>query len=314
MRVDVHAHYWPIAYLDLLERFGRSTKAIGTLPTSDRTTHLDARFAMMDAAGVDIQVLSAPPLAPYFERRDDAVSAARLINDAYADIVQRYPNRFRAFAAPPLPHIDDSLAEIRRCLDELGMLGVTAPTTILGAPLTDPRFAPLFAELDRRGSVLFLHPVGVGLGTMDGGFGLDWIIGAPFEDTAVTLQLILSGFVTRYPNLRVIVPHLGGTLPFLLSRIDHQAADRADRHPQEAPSTLARRLWYDTVAHGSVAALHCACATLGADRLVLGSDYPYQLKEWYTNSVSYIEGAQLATDETRAILDGTAAEMLGLTE
>ena len=142
-------------------------------------------------------------------------------------------------------------------------------------------------------------------------FGLDWMIGAPFEDTYAALHLILSGLTTRYPHIKIISCHLGGTLPFLMQRIDHQYAPGA-APIQEKPGTLARRFWFDTVAHGSIPALRCACETFGSSRLVLGTDYPYQLWERYKEAITYVQDAGLPAGDVDAILDQTAVQLLDL--
>lgn len=314
MRIDIHAHYFPTEYLDMLERFGsRNTAMAQNLLAGNKPGDMEDRFQMMDIAGVGMQILSVTPQVPYFENEAYAVEAARLANDMYAELVQAYPDRFKAFAITPLPHVEASLTEMARGLDELGMVGVAVSTTVLGKTLADPQFEPFFAELDRRGSTLFVHPAGAGAGKFTAMFGLNWMIGAPFEDTYAVLHLILSGLTTRFPHINIVACHLGGTLPFLLDRIDHQySPDNAPVKLQEKPGILARRLWYDTVSHGSIAALRCTRDTIGASRLILGSDYPYQLHEWYTNSVTYIQESGLPADDIQAILEGNAEQLPGM--
>ena len=313
MRLDIHAHCFPTEYLDLLERFGsHSARGGRDLLAGTDAAGLEARFQMMARAGVDRQVLSVGPQVPAFEDESRSVTGARLANDLYAEIVRLYPDRFLAFAVTPLPHVGAALTELSRGLDELHMAGVTTTTSILGRSLADPGFEPFFAELDRRGAVLFLHPAGTGFGEQTNLLGLTWIVGAPFEDTAAALHLLLSGLTTRYPNIHVIVPHLGGTLPFLLARVDSLWNPGASSLIQEPPSVLARRLWYDTVSHGSAAALRCACAVLGADRLVLGSDYPYLQGEKYQRAITYVQDSGLPSADAAAILDGNAPRLLGL--
>lgn len=310
MRIDVHAHYFPVAYLDLLERFGsRSTHLGRNLLASEEQSELDARFQMMDEAGVALQILSASPQLPYFENEANAIEAARVGNDLYAELVQRHPQRFRAFVAPPLPHIDAAIAELARGLDELGMVGATVTTTINGKSLADPQFEPFFAELERREAVLFVHPAGIGAGEFTQMYGLNWVVGAPFEDTYAALHLVLSGLTVRHPRIKFIIPHLGGTLPILLERIKHQARPSEATHNQ-SPAELLKRLWYDTISHGSIPALHCACETLGAAQLVLGTDYPYQLWQRHKNAITYIQEAGLPAHDTEAILEQTAARLL----
>src|SRR6185312_4994806 len=163
MRIDVHAHYWTDAYLDMLVKLARSDTATQRGIGAGSGSELDARLRLMDRAGVDIQVLSAAPQLPYSaENADGAAAAARYVNDEYAALVSLHRDRFRAFAAMPMPHIDAAIAEMSRAIDELGMVGVTMNTSILDRAITDPAFEPVFAELDRRGAILYLHPVGNG--------------------------------------------------------------------------------------------------------------------------------------------------------
>jgi predicted TIM-barrel fold metal-dependent hydrolase len=275
---------------------------------------LDERIGLLDEVGIDLQVLSVVSPGPYLPRAADATEAARLANDIYADICRRYQGRFAAFGTLPLPHVEAALAEIKRGLDTLGMLGITVGCSVAGRSLDDPAFEPVFAELDRREAVLFLHPVGAGAGPGTANYGLTWMVGAPFEDTVAALRLVLSGLTTRYPRLRVSVPHLGGTLPFLLQRLD-DAADRqrATGEPLRIaapPSTLVRRFWFDTV-NSHPAALRCACASFGADRLLLGTDFPYLAGPKFRRCVTYMEAGLPAAD-TAAVLGENARALLRL--
>ena len=155
MRIDVHAHYWTDGYLDMMVDLGKTDtgtqRGIGAGGGSD----LEARLLLMQRAGVGVQVLSAAPQLPYSEDRDKAVAAARFVNDQYAAVVERHPDRFRAFAATPMPHVDASIAELGRALDDLHMVGVVMNTTVLGHALVELRYEPIFAELDQRAAVTF---------------------------------------------------------------------------------------------------------------------------------------------------------------
>ena len=137
-------------YLDLLVDLGKTDTGAQRGIGAGDGDELVARLRLMDRAGVDMQVLSAAPQMPYAEDRDKAVAAARFVNDQYAALVKRHPGRFRAFAATPMPHVEDSIAETGRALDELGMVGVVMNTTVLDRALVDSEFEPIFAELDRR--------------------------------------------------------------------------------------------------------------------------------------------------------------------
>src|SRR5215467_1346967 len=115
MRIDIHAHYYPESYLDLLQRFGSGTTEIARhRGAGEGSAEIEARLELMDSVQVQLQVLSISPQLPYFEDKTHAIEAARVINDLYAELVQRYPTRFAAFAAVPLPHIDPALAEMER--------------------------------------------------------------------------------------------------------------------------------------------------------------------------------------------------------
>ncbi len=313
MRIDIHAHYFPEAYLDLLQRFGSEATDIARhRGAGGGPGEMEARLELMDSAHVQMQVLSVSPQLPYLEDETHAIEAARAINDLYADLVRRYPTRFAAFAAAPLPHIDATLAEIARALDQLHMVGVTVATSVLGRSLADPQFEPLYAELDRRGTVFYIHPAGVSAcSPLIADYGLTWPIGAPIEDTISATQLIFKGIPVRYPRIKIINSHLGGALPVLLQRLDNQYRWVAPEM-SEPPSAQARRMWYDTVGHFHIPALRCACESFGADRLVLGTDFPYLAGEGYRRSVSYIQDAGLSTSDAHRILDTNAASLLQL--
>lgn len=292
MRIDVHGHYLPAEYVALM---GRST-------AQDLAVRLqgpiDERVGMLDEAGVDLQVLSLGSNTPYLEQEADAVAAARLANDIYADVARGYAGRLSAFGAVPLPHVDAAIAEANRCLDELHMLGIGLGCSVGERTLDDPAFEPLWAELDRRRAVTFLHPI---FRTGDPHlreYELARMVGACFEDTVAALRLLLSGVTDRYPNLRVIVPHFGGTLPVIYPRIRRRG--KAD---------LLTRLYYDT-ANGYGPALRCACEALGTQRLMLGTDFPYigSVKE----NVDYVLEAGLSADQQQQILERTAADLLGV--
>ena len=158
MRIDVHAHYWTEDYLDLLVDLAKADAGAARGIGAGGGAELDARLRLMDRAGVQMQVLSACPQLPYGEDGKKATRAARFVNDQYAELVQRHPDRFRAFAALPMPHLEESIGEMGRALDQLRMAGVAMNTTVLGRALVEPEYEPVFAELNSRGAVLYLHP------------------------------------------------------------------------------------------------------------------------------------------------------------
>jgi 6-methylsalicylate decarboxylase len=312
MRIDVHAHYWTDDYLDLLVDLGKAAAGAARGLGAGGGAELEARLRLMDHAAVEMQVLSACPQMPYSDDRAKATAAARFVNDQYAELAGRREDRFRAFAALPMPHVDQAIGEMRRALDELHMAGVAMNTTVLGRALIEPDYEPVFAELNRRGAVLYLHPAGnSACSPLIGNYQLTWMVGAPVEDTISIMHLITHGIPTRYPNIKIINSHLGGALPMLLQRADDQYHWEAPDTP-EAPSVSARRMWYDTVGHGHVPALRCAIDSFGADRLVLGTDFPYENGDTFVRAVDYLSDPQVDPAAARAILDHNASALLGI--
>ncbi|WP_372411728.1 amidohydrolase family protein [Streptomyces luteireticuli] len=314
MRIDVHAHLWTDEYLDLLEGYGRTDTAFQRgMGAGLGGTELEARFALMDSAGVTRQVLSAPPQSPHFADPRHALHAARFVNDQYAEVVAHWPERFLALASLPLPHTGPALEELARSLDELGLHGACVTTSVLDRSLTDPAFAPVLAELDRRGAVLFVHPAGCGAGSrLVTDFHLTWSVGAPLEDTVAVAHLIRAGVPGRFPRIRFVVCHLGGALPMLLRRMDNQHAwEWQAPDVAEQPSATARRLWYDSVGHGHAPALWAAVESLGADRIVLGTDFPYENGDLFRTAVAYVEESGLPPGQAARILDANARELFG---
>ena len=314
MRIDVHAHYFPTEYLDRLDLYGAShvTGLIRKMKLDfPDFSGLEGHLRHMDRSQVDKQLLSVSGQLPYFAKENDAVDAARLGNDIYARIVREYPKRFAAFACTPLPHVQASIAETRRALDELGMVGVTAGTVVLGKSITDPAFDEFFAELNRRKAVLFIHPIGGSLGSpLIESTKLVWPVGAPLEDTVCLLQFMQANFPSRFPDIKIILPHLGGFAPFLAARLD-QLKDHFLPDSAMSPSLQAKYFWYDTV-NGNPAALRCTKETLGADHLLLGTDYPFWRDDAFKLCVDYVGQAGLPADEVDCILGGNGQQLLGL--
>jgi predicted TIM-barrel fold metal-dependent hydrolase len=318
MIIDVHAHYHPRAYHEALARMpgfgGGSGFAAGTQPVTDYEPHIQTRLEMMGAAGVGVQVLSpAAGWAPYSPDAALATVAARIGNDLTGELASRMPERFKALVSLPLPHVDAALSELRHGLDELGMIGVNIHCSVLNRPVVEDEFLPVFEELDRRHALVLFHPTGNGIcSPLVTDFGLSAALGTSLEDTTVALHLVARQIPARFPNITFIVPHLGGPIAMLLERLDNQFSAARYNLP-EPPSVTARRFYYDTVGHGSQAALWCAWKAFGAEHLLPGSDFPVLLNfETYARTFAWIREAGLPANDVEQILERTAPAVLGL--
>jgi len=319
MIVDIHAHYFPKAYNDLLVRIGGRSLPEAARPITarpmrhDDPSGLPERLAQMDEAGVQMQVLSPAASPPYAEKESDAVAAARLINDSYAELAQKHPGRFAAVVSLPLPHIDASLREMERGLDQLGMLGVSMTCSCFDRSTAEAEFEPLYAEMNRRRAVLNYHPIQNGIcSPLINDYRFTVSVGASLEDAVIVLHLIARRVPDRHPDITYVVPHLGGLIPMQLQRLDNQAPSQYPDLP-ERPSVTARRFYYDTVGHGSQAALLCAWKAFGAERLVAGSDYPVLMAfETYRQTFHYIRESGLPAEDVDQILHHNSQRILGL--
>jgi predicted TIM-barrel fold metal-dependent hydrolase len=332
--IDIHAHLISTEYAQLFTRLGGQPPAAVrryaelmrlkagapaaaggpslAMPPTDQDDDLTARLALMDEANVGVQVLSPATGAPYLEDEASAVDAARACNDQYAAVAAKHPDRFRWFVSLPLPHIEASVQELRRC-DELGASGVTINCSVLDRSPAEDEYLPLYEEMDRRGSVLFFHPTVNGIcSAMVSDFGLDASVGTSFEDTVVALQLVAKQIPHRFPNIKIVIPHFGGMLPMLLERLDNQSFVPPVELSEPISTTL-RRFYYDTVGHGSQAALQCAWRAFGTDHLVAGSDYPVLLPfEGYKRTFEYITESELPPEAIDRILHHNGWELLGI--
>jgi predicted TIM-barrel fold metal-dependent hydrolase len=202
---------------------------------------------------------------------------------------------------------------MERGLDQLGMLGVSMTCSCFDRSTAEAEFEPLYAEMNRRRAVLNYHPIQNGIcSPMINDYKFTVSVGASLEDSAIVLHLIARRVPERYPNITYIVPHLGGIIPMQLQRLDNQAPRQYPDLP-ERPSVTAPRFYYDTVGHGSHAALLCAWKAFGADQLVAGSDYPVLMAfETYRQTFHYIRECGLPAEDVVKILEHNAQRVLGL--
>ncbi|MCU1360032.1 MAG: amidohydrolase [Ilumatobacteraceae bacterium] len=318
--IDVHAHCMPDAVHQLLmSRFGVNAMmkplfVPDASPVSDVDDEIASRLAMMDQAGVSVQVLSLPPM-PMVGGEVDAVDIARFANDAHSRMAAAHPHRFRSLVQLPLPYLEPSLIELNRGLDQLHMDGVMVFASYGPVSVMSEQFDPLLTELNRRKAVVLLHPTVGGLcSPLLTDFQLNAPLGPALEDTVVVFQMLKRQFFTRFPDIRIIIPHLGGMLPIYLQRMDNQMS-RAVPDLPDRPSALMRRLWFDTMSHGSLVGLRAAHQAFGADRLLAGSDYPaMEHFDGYAASLRYVLDAGFSQDDLQRIMHDNAAELFGIAD
>ncbi|HFI0463516.1 TPA: amidohydrolase family protein [Streptococcus suis] len=301
--IDTHAHLWSEEYLTGLEALGATGVSIaagmGAGVTEDE---LSKRFDMMEAAGVSYQVLSATPQIPQFGNQEQALSLAQQINDEYAGLIKKYPDKFKAYGAVPLPHVDQAIKEGRRVISDLGFLGIALNTVFEdGTPITDKRFEPFFEAMNELGTIIYIHPTGCGaFSPMVNDHDLEWVVGAPIEDMLATLQLLKHEYPQKFPNIKFHVAHLGGGISFQMTRIMDNYRDW-DAFKHSPIESIKKSFWFDA-ANFQSESLEQAVKVFGSDRILMGSDFPYFQDQQYVRATQYIKEANLSDQEKIALL------------
>ncbi len=270
-------------------------------------TVLEQRLADMDAAGVDVQVVSpSPSQYHYWADPDLARTIAVVANRGVAELVATAPQRLAGFGLVPLQHPDLLVAALDDALDR-GLVGVEISSHAPGVELSDERLDPFWARAAATGAALFLHPFGCTLDERLDRFYLANTVGQPVENAVALSHLIFSGVLDRHPDLRVVAAHGGGYLPTFLGRSDHAWEVRPEaRGCADRPSTYVRRLWFDSLVH-SPAALRALVDAAGADRVLLGSDHPFDMG--VPDPLARLDAAGLSAGERAAIASGNAHKL-----
>lgn len=276
---------------------------------AERLNGIDQRLADMDRLGIDVQAISPPPTQYYyFAPPEVGRDAARAVNDHIAEAVASRPERLVGLGSVPLQAPELAVAEVKRCVRELDLRGVEICTNVNGKDLSDPALRPFFAAAEELGVLVFIHPIGFAHERFSEHYFSN-VLGNPLESTLAVAHLIFGGVLEAHPGLKVCVAHGGGYLPAYFGRIDHAARARPDcrEHLHRPPSEYLRRLWIDTLVFDRVQR-DFLIATHGADRLCLGSDYPFDMAE--PDPVGF--HADLPDAVKEKIVGLNAAELLGL--
>ncbi len=288
------------------------TKALSQKQEADiraRIAH-EHRLADLDAMGVDVQIISPPPPQCYYTvPLDVAVKAARIVNDGVAAFCAGKPDRLKPFCSVPMPDGHEAASELERCVKTLGFKGVEVLTNVAGKELSDPAFAPFWSKAEELGAVVMIHPNGFTEASRLSRFYFNNVIGNPLETTIALHYLIFDGVLERYPKLKILAVHGGGYLGGYPGRIDHAWGARSDSHgslPQR-PSTYLKRIYVDTVVF-TPHQLAELVAVFGADHVLMGTDYPYDMAEY--DPIAHIASVTAFDSATIAALAGENAKRL----
>ena len=291
MIIDVHNHFYPPEYLDAL-RSGDSVVSVTIDSEGNPCVHYPGdynvavrghrdiayRAEVLEREGVDTQIISLTTPGTHVEEPRLAVRLAHLVNDAFAKIVGERGPRFAALATLPLCDPAASVAELRRAVAELGFPGAMLFSNVNGVALADARFEPLYAEANRLGAVLHIHPTSpVGVEAMTE-YWLMPLCGFLFDTTLAAAKLVFTGVPERYPNIKWVLGHLGGAIPYLAERLDRgwRAFAECREHISRPPSEYLRNFYFDTV-NFDPRALRFAADFGGVGQLLGGSDYPHAI-------------------------------------
>jgi aminocarboxymuconate-semialdehyde decarboxylase len=272
-----------------------------------------ARVADLDRTGIDMMALSPTPQPGYYEAdRDLAQKVSALQNDHVARVVADHPDRLIGLGIVALQHPEDAARELERAVTQLGHKGVFVATRIGGTELSDPRLDPFWEAAQALDALVFLHPMGFSEPRRLEPFFMTNVVGQPLETTLALAHLIFGGVLERFLRLKVLAVHGGGFLPFYLGRFEQAFRERKECrvHVQAPPREYLKRIYFDTVVFEPEAVAYLA-ALVGADRVLMGSDLPFDMGE--PDPVALIHRVPSLTDEDRArILGGNAEALLGL--
>ena len=326
MNIDLHSHFFPIEALQNPGKYeNRAPKIVldnGKLSVTSQIGFRPglgagaydpvARIKALDEMSIDLQAISPSPILLFYWE-DAAVAAhfSRKQNEAIQEIVKKHPDRFVGFGSVPLQSVADSIA-IAREAKSMGLKGLEIGNAVGDKPLDDPMFEPFFDAAQELDMLLFVHPLEGGLDADD---PLSPILGNvlqfTFRTTMMVERMILKGMFEKYPNIRLCLSHGGGLLAFNIWRLDHSYDLRPELKKQlpRKPSEYLKTLYFDSIVHSAVA-LKYLVQVAGADRVVIGTDYPMAMGDFAP--VAKVKELDLSTPERELILGGNAARALNL--
>ena len=268
------------------------------------------RLRDMDAAGVDVHVLSATPQTYlYNQEAARGAATAAIQNDQMAKQIAAHPDRFMGIATLPMQDPKRAADELKRAMTKLGLKGAMFASNIMGKNLDDPSFEPLWATAEELGAFMFVHPNNVAGADRLKSYYLNNLIGNPLDTTIAAACLYFGGVLDRHPNMTVMLAHGGGFTPYQAARWEHGWKVRPEPkvNIKQPPRGIAKRFYYDTILH-SAAVLEFMVGHVGVDRVMLGSDYPYDMG--MMDCVAHVRGLKIADADKASILSNKATALL----
>jgi aminocarboxymuconate-semialdehyde decarboxylase len=315
--IDIHAHVTPQSFFRAIEAGKdwhgiRSSEQAMLVPKTRWTP--EERLADMNSLGVDVQVLSTNATFYNYDKDARTVTAmARECNDQVAQMVKDYPDRFAGFCILPMQDVKAAIAELERGTTRLGLKGAMIDDTVNGRTFDEPEFLPFWQAAEQLGAVIFFHQ---GSPTMvsyrSKRYHLPNTIGNLAERTVTFASLVFGGVIDRFPGLKICLAHGGGYVCFGIGRMDRgwQVRPEARIHIQQPPCAYLRKFYYDCLTH-SEAALRFLIDTVGIDRVVFGTDWPFDMAiDWPVSWVLSLES--LTQEEKEAILYNNLEKLLGI--
>lgn len=289
--IDVHGHFLPTEAMGLMSDgrvvvtggHGSNSILVNGMPvgaTLDQLSSIEYALTAMDAAGLDHRVLTPPPFTyRYWADAEIGIQLCRVINDSIAAVVEAHPDRFSGLATVPLQDPELAIAELKRGIDELGLLGLGVGTDVDGRLLSDPSLRQFFSEVASMNAPVLVHPDFVPSPRYRDYYLVN-CIGMPTETGTTVANIVLSGMLEELPDLRFCFLHGGGVAPYLWGRVSHSWHARPDtsRDSETPPEDQLGSIYWDTLTH-SPQALSFLVDLVGADHVVVGTDAPFDMED-----------------------------------
>ena len=326
MQIDIHSHVIPDRIVAAIaadpKRFRARVEGEGSArkiihdqgyvyPLFEEFRRVEAKLAAMDRKGIDISVISpAPPMFYYWADADLALEVAGLVNDGVADMVGARPDRLRGMATVPMQHPDAAVAELERVVRAYGFKAVEIGTSIEGAQLAEERFRPLLRRASELNVFVFAHPYYVGAKSGLESYYLTNLIGNPLDTTVMLANLMFSGRLDELPDLKIVLAHGGGFIPYQIGRLVHGHAVRSETNgiSKSSPKDLLKRIYFDSLVF-EPQALRYLIDLVGADHVCIGTDAPFDMAD--ENPKATIDAVPGITPlERQCVCCGTALKLL----